>query len=295
MKGYIYIIKLRENIKNKEEIFKIGRTENILRRTRQYPKGSALLYTKYTDNIIEKEKIIINKLSDNVAKEYGLEYFQCDLNIIESTIDSVVNLIDCENVEEKYNEKIIENDNNQKMIIAEDKINQKRIKHQKIVSNVKEFYENIILFDSIKEYKIYDIHRQYNNWNNHEFDVSLYIFSKLLKDLGGKIQVKKINNEASKIISFEHLYNKIDKEEEQVKNTNNTDVTVKNWLINNYNITDNAKDRIGSTNLLDACKKNNIDVKLSSSKFKQILQSIGVEHCRSNGKTDFKKIKAKDL
>jgi hypothetical protein len=41
--GYLYVIHVREFLRNGEHIFKVGRTENIKRRMSQYPKGSKLI------------------------------------------------------------------------------------------------------------------------------------------------------------------------------------------------------------------------------------------------------------
>ena len=104
--GYIYILKLREHVKNKEKIFKVGRTENIKNRIRQYPKGSVLLYTIYTENIIEKEKKILKELSDKIKLDYGLEYFGCDLAYIRNIIDNNISLLDCEELISKKDKLI---------------------------------------------------------------------------------------------------------------------------------------------------------------------------------------------
>lgn len=42
--GYLYIIKEREFIKTNEEIYKIGCTNDIIRRFKQYPKNSIIIY-----------------------------------------------------------------------------------------------------------------------------------------------------------------------------------------------------------------------------------------------------------
>jgi hypothetical protein len=40
MTGYIYLIREREYVRTKEEVTKAGRTGDIMRRMKQYPKGS---------------------------------------------------------------------------------------------------------------------------------------------------------------------------------------------------------------------------------------------------------------
>lgn len=79
---YIYIIHPMQCINT--NIYKIGRTRNVIKRHRQYPKGSELLLTIPCINSIELEKKILNYLKNNESyyqmKEYGVEYFKCDLN-----------------------------------------------------------------------------------------------------------------------------------------------------------------------------------------------------------------------
>lgn len=90
---YIYIIHPIQCLNM--NIYKIGRTSNIINRHKQYPKGSELLFTMpcYNSKVIEQE--ILNYLKQNVAynqaKEYGIEYFQCDLNMLINDIQNLIN------------------------------------------------------------------------------------------------------------------------------------------------------------------------------------------------------------
>lgn len=77
--GYIYVIKEREFLKTKENIYKIGKTkQNNFNRFKQYPKNSILLYYRKTKCCDIVEKRIINKLSENFEqqKNIGREYFK---------------------------------------------------------------------------------------------------------------------------------------------------------------------------------------------------------------------------
>ncbi len=94
MSGYIYIIKLREHIKNGENIYKVGRTKNIYKRFTQYPKGSHLIYCIYTEDVISKETEILQNLNEFICKEYGNEYFKCNLVYIKNIIDNCIILTD---------------------------------------------------------------------------------------------------------------------------------------------------------------------------------------------------------
>jgi len=60
--GYIYIIHEREFMVQCKSVYKIGRTDNIIRRFSQYPKGSRLLFTYYVNDMIEIENVLKEKL-----------------------------------------------------------------------------------------------------------------------------------------------------------------------------------------------------------------------------------------
>jgi hypothetical protein len=94
MYGYIYIIKLREHINTNESIYKIGKTQDIIRRFKEYPKGSKLLFTTCTENMDYTETILKNELHQYLRKDLGSEYFECNINIIKIIIDKNINFID---------------------------------------------------------------------------------------------------------------------------------------------------------------------------------------------------------
>ena len=90
---YIYIIHPAQCINM--NIYKIGRTKNIINRFRQYPKGSELLFSISCKNSSLIESKILSYLRDNKnyinAKEHGLEYFQCNLDILKNDIQKIIN------------------------------------------------------------------------------------------------------------------------------------------------------------------------------------------------------------
>jgi hypothetical protein len=217
--GHIYIIKVRENIRLKDNVFKVGRTKDILKRIKQYPKGSKLIYTIYTDKIIDKENAILDKLKIYVDKSFGNEYINCDLKIIKDTIDSIVNIV---NFEENYNQDIINEPIPQELVVIK---KTKEEESQEIKLKVQEFYDNVILKDNYKIYKLYEIHRIFHNWSNNQYNITTYSLSRLLKDLGGKVSTSRVNkDETTKIINFQYLYDKqqeqLKQEEENEKNKN---------------------------------------------------------------------------
>ena len=91
---YIYIIHERTFVKTNANIYKIGKTKNIKNRLNGYNKGSKLLFTIPCNDCSRMETIILNYLKSNnnyiQAKEYGNEYFICDLNILINDIHTLV-------------------------------------------------------------------------------------------------------------------------------------------------------------------------------------------------------------
>ena len=90
---YIYIIHPAQCINI--NIYKIGRTKNIIKRFKQYPKGSELLFsiTCKNSNIIESNilKFLRNDEKYINAKDYGMEYFQCNLENLKNDISKIIN------------------------------------------------------------------------------------------------------------------------------------------------------------------------------------------------------------
>ena len=92
-KEYIYIIHCAQHIN--ENIYKIGRTNNIIKRFKQYPNGSELLFTITCNNSKLIENGIIQYLKNDSKyihhKESGNEYFKCDLENLKIDIQNIIN------------------------------------------------------------------------------------------------------------------------------------------------------------------------------------------------------------
>lgn len=78
--GYIYVVCVREFLER--DIYKIGRTADVAKRFKQYPKGSQLLFSMKTmaPCAIETELMASFKIKFTQRIEYGREYFEGDLN-----------------------------------------------------------------------------------------------------------------------------------------------------------------------------------------------------------------------
>ncbi len=99
---YIYIVHERTFVKTNSNIYKIGKTKNIKNRLNGYSKGSKLLFTIPCIDSTIMEKIILKYLKENnkyiQAKEYGNEYFICELNNLMNDIYNLVKQNNLENI-----------------------------------------------------------------------------------------------------------------------------------------------------------------------------------------------------
>lgn len=95
---FIYIMHERTFVKTKSNVYKIGQTKDIKNRMNGYAKGSKLLYTIQCSDSKKLEKIILNYLKSNdkyiQVKEYGNEYFSCDLKCLTNDIHNLVKIHD---------------------------------------------------------------------------------------------------------------------------------------------------------------------------------------------------------
>ena len=101
----LYLIHLREFIKSKESVFKIGRSDDIHNRVRKYPKGSNVLFTMKCFNSIECEADLIKLFNNKFIHkpEYGTEYFEGDEDIM---IDEIYKYL--QNYNKNYKLKVLE-------------------------------------------------------------------------------------------------------------------------------------------------------------------------------------------
>jgi len=99
MPEYIYLLKEREFIKTKENIYKVGMTKKEnLKRFNQYPKNSILLFQMICNNCKNMENFIIKKFKETFKqrKDIGNEYFEGEyklmIDIIYLTIKNELNI-----------------------------------------------------------------------------------------------------------------------------------------------------------------------------------------------------------
>lgn len=90
--GYIYIIYLREFKNMGLNIYKIGRTQDLVKRKRNYPKGSEYKLSIYVKETIKLEAELKKKFDEKFIKkhEFGSEYFEGDLDSMILIIKSYI-------------------------------------------------------------------------------------------------------------------------------------------------------------------------------------------------------------
>ena len=99
MSGYIYIIQLSSFVKENKNVFKIGMTEqkNLNNRLKCYDRGHSLIYSEITDDVKNKEKMILKVFNDKFTPyrvgdyEKSKEYFIGDMNKMKQIAQDICN------------------------------------------------------------------------------------------------------------------------------------------------------------------------------------------------------------
>lgn len=146
----IYLIQTREFVRLKENTYKIGRSHNLKNRVKNYPKNSSVILTIQCNNSVQCEKNLINIFKQKFIqkKEYGLEYFEGNMEemivIIENTI--------------KEN------------IIKENTIKENAIKENAIVDNVVNNVSDKLVDELVDELLDDEVDKLVDNLINDEVD-----------------------------------------------------------------------------------------------------------------------------
>ena len=83
----IYIIYIREFISTNKNIYKIGRSNDIENKLRNYPKGSRIMFATSCDNSIKYEKDLIKIFKTKfTSTEFGNRYFEGDVDDMKDII-----------------------------------------------------------------------------------------------------------------------------------------------------------------------------------------------------------------
>lgn len=76
--GYLYILQPREFLRSGESVYKIGRSINVEKRSKSYPKGSLLLFCMYVSEQKRAESELIRQLCETCEQclQFWREYFK---------------------------------------------------------------------------------------------------------------------------------------------------------------------------------------------------------------------------
>lgn len=177
MNGIIYLVYVREFLLQSIPIYKIGKTEDICTRLKQYPKGSILIYSCYSDNIKKSEDEIIELFSIKFKqrRDIGTESFEGDIKQMISFIHTIVNFTQSyqiQPIEKKLDNNIIE----------------KYDKNKIFNENVKRFSENDICDDPTNFLLLKVI---MNLWNTRypDFNLTQNNFTKVFQKYLGEIKL----------------------------------------------------------------------------------------------------------
>ena len=93
--GYIYLLQEREFINAVSNVCKVGRTMDVIKRFKQYPKGSKLLWCVYTTDCVDAERKAIKMLGDRFQprRDIGNESFEGDISLMVILLQNLMNAI----------------------------------------------------------------------------------------------------------------------------------------------------------------------------------------------------------
>ena len=106
---YIYIIHCRASINCRENVYKIGKTDNICNRMHGYDKGSVAIFSLFVCDSDSFEKHLIALFTEQFIKrhDYGNEYFEGNLSKMISLIMIEFNKVDTYIYDIKHGETIV--------------------------------------------------------------------------------------------------------------------------------------------------------------------------------------------
>jgi hypothetical protein len=85
-RGFVYVIHVREFLQ--QDVYKVGRTRDVFKRFKQYPRGSRLLYCQAVEDMFATETSFIRELRSVAVlrKDIGTEYFEGERRLIVETV-----------------------------------------------------------------------------------------------------------------------------------------------------------------------------------------------------------------
>ena len=232
--GYIYLLQITDEKGNK--VYKIGRTENLEKRMKNY-KFKKILFTIITDDCKIKEAELILLIEQKYKIVSGREYFECDdekelINFIRININNI-------------------NDNIDKIITNHKLYNYKKDIEFKLLEEYNIKIENNKKMNESTINELYTKIKYIENLNNEKYNL-IEELNKKNKELLNIINDLKHNNIKSNENNFEEKYNNLIIENKNiiVENNNikdmykNIEEKYNNLIIENKNIEDMYKNLI---------------------------------------------------
>jgi len=123
---YVYIVRVRESVRMNENVYKIGRTTQIVdKRISHYPKNTEVYHISNVTNSAKIEAKILLKFKEKFrhAKEFGNEYFEGNIDNMITLIEDIVR-IDRHQKSAYYKVNLSDNDVSTKNDLVNDNINE---------------------------------------------------------------------------------------------------------------------------------------------------------------------------
>lgn len=168
--GFIYLVCEREFLSNGLDIYKIGMTENILKRMSQYPKGSQLLLALYTNDVKFHERFLIDKfcMDFKARVDIGREYFQGDVACM---IQSICNYINSKRTFISLHSTNVPDVKKDNSIIIMEFVDESRDSFSLATLKSKDVYNSFIKWANNKDYLNFVTHLQFTKELKSSFGV----------------------------------------------------------------------------------------------------------------------------
>jgi hypothetical protein len=279
---YIYIFREREFVKTKENIFKIGRTSDWIKRYKQYPKGSELLFVMQVSESIQIENKIISILKECSTQrlDIGREYFEGEKYLI---MEQVLNV--CKNnnqIKEEIEEVLVNKEDlthKRDSVYKIKQVNKKPLGRPRKIKPIIETNKDVLILNNIsnEELKI----------SNEELKIS-----NLRKDIENELMSKEDKNI---IYDYDRERELMMREDKNIVNDydNVAYVLSMNFLNEKFITKENSKKILRSTfnNFFIEYYRNKLDKdtfdKIGISRLRQIISMLMSEYkykiCKTKG------------
>lgn len=181
MVGTVYLIHTGEFVGFKMNIYKIGKTCDLQRRLKEYPFFTETKYTSLVNDHDNMEKILILKFRKHFInrRDYGLEYFQGDINQMINIMKKIIDKVNhCPHtLATSIHNNIIKLENNKHNYAAITKPKPKQ-KHRLNYNKQLPLNFSLNCYFNIQNPENYQNYELINNYKKikHHYNISKYFF-----------------------------------------------------------------------------------------------------------------------